>query len=130
MARKGLKIVAMKMEYIEEKTLDEHYAHLKDKPFFPELKEFMRKTPAILLVLEGYRVVEVVRTMAGPTHGAEASAGTIRGDYSLSTQNNIIHASDSVESAKKEIKRFMEAEEIYAYEKIDTEVLYSQTERK
>lgn len=126
--RKGLKIVAMKMVHFDEKILEEHYEHHKKKPFFKKLAEFMRSTPCVLLVLEGNSVVDVVRKLAGPTHGAEASPGTIRGDYSLSNQSNIVHASDSVESAEKEIKRFFKDDEIFDYKRIDTEFLYSSDE--
>jgi nucleoside-diphosphate kinase len=126
--RKGLKIVGMKMTHLTEDVLEEHYSHLKDKPFYPILMKFMQAAPSLLMILEGNNVVEVVRKMAGPTHGAEAEAGTIRGDYSLSNQNNVVHASDSVENAEKEIKRFFKPEEIFDYKRIDTEMIYSEQE--
>lgn len=126
--RKGLKIVGMKMTHLTEDVLEEHYSHLKDKPFYPILMKFMQAAPSLLMILEGNNVVEVVRKMAGPTHGAEADAGTIRGDYSLSNQNNVVHASDSVENAEKEIKRFFKPEEIFDYKRIDTEMIYSEQE--
>jgi len=126
--RKGLKIIGMKMSNLTEDLLEEHYAHLKDKPFFPTLKAFMRSSPALLMVLEGKNVVEIVRKMAGPTHGGEALPGTIRGDYTLSNQNNVVHASDSVESANNEVARFFKEEELFDYKRIDTEFLYSEDE--
>jgi len=82
------------------------------------------------MVLEGRKVVDVVRKMAGVTEGTEALPGTIRGDFSLSLQNTIIHASDSVETAKKEIKRFFADSELFEYEKIDSEMIYSDTEKE
>ncbi|MEM4262093.1 MAG: nucleoside-diphosphate kinase [Candidatus Diapherotrites archaeon] len=127
--RKGLKIVAIKMVHLNDKVLEEHYAHLVAKPFFKSIKDFMKKAPSILLVLEGRKVVEVVRKMAGVTEGTEANPGTIRGDFSLSLQNTIIHASDSVETAKKEIKRFFSDSEILEWKKIDTEMIYSESEK-
>jgi nucleoside-diphosphate kinase len=127
--RKGLKIVGMKMEYLKDKTLIELYSHLKDMPFFKNILKFMKTTPSILMVIEGSNAVEVVRNLAGPTYGVEAPAGTIRGDYSLSIQNTIIHASDSKEKAKEEIKRFFKKDEIYKYDKIDFEMIYAEDER-
>jgi len=127
--RRGLKIVAMKMEHLSEKILDEHYSHLKNKPFFPRIRSFMRCAPSVLLVIEGNNAVEVVRKMAGVTHGGEAMPGTIRGDLSLSIQNNVVHASDSVDNAKAEVKRFFSDKEIHHYEKIDSTMIYSDDER-
>lgn len=126
---KGLKIAGMKMAHLDEKTLGEHYSHHKGKPFYKELIKFMMHTPSLLMVLEGNKVVDIARKMSGPTHGAEALPGTIRGDYSLSQQCNVIHASDSVEIAKKEIKRFFDDDEVFDYERIDTEMIYSAEER-
>ena len=127
--RKGLKIVTMKMEFLKDETLEEHYSHLKDKPFFKGIVKFMKSTPTILMVLEGSNCVEVVRKLAGPTYGVEAPAGTIRGDYSLSMQNTIIHASDSKENAEEEINRFFKKEEIHSYDKIDFEMIYAEDEK-
>ncbi len=127
--RKGLKIVGMKMEHLSDELIEEHYSHLTDKPFFPRIKQFMQTTPSILLVLEGKDVVEVVRKMAGVTYGIEALPGTIRGDYSMSIQNTIIHASDSKETAEKEVKRFFKKNEMFSYEKIDLEMIYAEDER-
>ncbi len=126
--RRGLKLVAIKMDHLSNEILDEHYSHLKDKPFFPRIRKFMKSAPSILMVIEGNNVVEIIRKMAGVTHGGEANPGTIRGDYSLSIQNNIVHASDSVEAAEKEIKRFFKKEEIFSYEKIDSSMIYSDDE--
>ena len=127
--QKGLKIVAMKMKNLEDKELEEHYAHHKEKPFFKDLVDFMKHAPSILMVLEGNRAIDVVRSLAGPTYGVEAIPGTIRGDYSMSQSNNIVHASDSSESAEAEIKRFFEPKELFDWEKIDWTEVYAIDER-
>ena|SRR3989344_3951328 len=128
--RKGIKVIGMKMVHLSDKVLEEHYAHLAAKPFFKGIKEFMKRAPSIVMVLEGRRVVDVVRKLAGVTEGTEALPGTIRGDFSLSIQNTVIHASDSLEAAKKEIKRFFSEGELHDYVKMDSEMIYSEGERK
>lgn len=127
--RKGLKIVGMKMVHLDEETLGEHYSHHVGKPFYKGLVKFMMNCPALLIVLEGNNAVDVVRKLAGETHGAKAMPGTIRGDYSLSQQCNAVHASDSVENAKNEIKRFFKDNEIFEYDRVDTEMIYAEDER-
>lgn len=126
---KGLKIVACKMKHLEDKELEEHYAHHKEKPFFKDLVDFMKHSPSILMILEGVRAVDAVRQLAGSTYGVEATAGTIRGDFSMSRSNTIVHASDSVENAEIEVKRFFDASEIYEWEKMDWVEVYSTEER-
>jgi len=126
--RKGLKIVGMKMIRLDDDLLKEHYFHLKDKPFFPRLKRFMQSAPSIVAVLEGNNVVEVVRNLVGVTRGYEALSGTVRGDYSLSGQCNVIHASDSQVNSILEISRFFKDEELFDYEKIDLEYVYAEDE--
>lgn len=113
--RKGLKIVAMKMMSLSEEMLRSHYSHLVDKPFFPSLVHSMQITPVIAAVLEGEEVIKVVRLMTGPTNGREAAPGTIRGDYAMSNQANIIHASADEHDAALEIPRFFTKEEIQNY---------------
>ena len=93
--RRGLRIAGMKMMQLSDEILREHYAHLVDRPFFPALAASMQTSPVIALALEGRDAVQVVRTMTGSTNGREAAPGTIRGDYSMSNQQNIVHASDS-----------------------------------
>lgn len=127
--RKGLKIVGMKMLYLSDSQLDEHYAHLREKPFFPRIKKFMKSAPSILCVLEGNNAVTVVRNLVGVTRGYEAASGTIRGDYSLSGQCNVVHASDSVVTADIEIVRFFKDEELYNYEKVDLNFIYGEDEK-
>lgn len=124
--KKGLKIIGMKMMSIEDTLLEEHYAHIKDRPFFPGIRDFMKSCPVIVLAVEGINVVSSLRLIVGPTKGWEADAGTIRGDFSLSTQSNIVHASDSVESGEIEVNRFFVKEEIFEYKKIDTDFIYAE----
>lgn len=113
--QKGLRMVGIKMMQLSDEILAEHYAHLVDRPFFPGLKRSMQVTPVIALCYEGVGVVDVVRQMAGVTNGRKALPGTIRGDFSMSGQMNIVHASDSVENAAIEIKRFFKDEELFEY---------------
>jgi len=124
--RKGLKVVGMKMMSIEDATLEEHYAHIVDKPFFPGIRDFMKSCPVVVLAVEGINAVSSLRLLVGPTKAWEANAGTIRGDFSLSTQSNIVHASDSVENGEVEVKRFFKSEEIFSYQKIDTDFIYAE----
>ncbi|NCP72023.1 nucleoside-diphosphate kinase [archaeon] len=123
--RKGLKLVGLKMMHLNDDLIGEHYFHLKDKPFFPHLKRFMQSAPSVLLVIEGVNAITVVRNLVGVTKGYEAEAGTIRGDYSLSGQCNVVHASDSQVSSDIEIARFFKDEELFSYDKIDLDFVYS-----
>lgn len=113
--KKGLIIAGMKMMQLDEAILREHYAHLVDKPFFPSLLRSMMATPVIVMCLKGKDVVAVVRALTGATNSRNAAPGTIRGDFGMSSQENIIHASDSDENAAIEIKRFFKDEEIFDY---------------
>lgn len=123
--RKGLKIVGMKMMHLGDVLVEEHYAHIKDKPFFPCIKRFMTSAPVIVMAVAGLKAVDSIRLIVGITKGYEADAGTIRGDFSLSMQSNVVHASDSVENGKLEIKRFFKDDEIVEYEKVDTQFIFS-----
>jgi len=123
--RKGLKIIGLKMVHLKDEVLHEHYAHHRGKPFFKDLVDFMKLSPTILIVLEGNEAVSVVRKITGPTFGVEAPPGTIRGDFAISISHNVVHASDSPETAKKEIKRFFKKRELFPYERIDWNILYS-----
>lgn len=114
--QKGLVIRGMKMMQLSDELLREHYAHLLDRPFFPDLVKSMKASPVVVMALWGKDAVEVVRMMTGATNGRKALPGTIRGDFSMSGQENIIHASDSVENAEIELKRFFKPEEIFQYE--------------
>lgn len=124
--RKGLKIVALKFIHLTEELLDEHYAHLKDKPFFPDLKVFMMQTPVAAMVLEGLDCVEAVRKLVGATNPREADAGTIRADLSMNVPSNLVHASDSPEAAADEVKRFFKADELYDYRKITDTYIFGE----
>lgn len=124
--QKGLKLIGLKMMTVEDAVLEEHYAHIKDKPFFPGIRDFMKACPVIVLALEGVNAVSAIRLLVGPTRAWEGTAGTIRGDYSLSTQSNIVHASDSIEAGEIEVKRFFKDEEIFSYEKIDVDYIYAE----
>ncbi|WP_406041784.1 nucleoside-diphosphate kinase [Micromonospora sp. NBC_00898] len=101
--RKGLRIDAMVTRTMDGDFADLHYAEHVDKPFYPPLKTFMTSGPLVALVLSGDEVIEVVRGMIGSTDGRKAVAGTIRGDLSLSNRENLVHASDSIDSAKREL---------------------------
>ncbi|PZF84419.1 nucleoside-diphosphate kinase [Micromonospora deserti] len=101
--RKGLRIDAMVSRTMAPALADEHYAEHVDKPFYPPLKDFMTGGPLVALVLSGDQVIDVVRGLVGSTDGRRAAAGTIRGDFSLSNRENLVHASDSTDSAKREI---------------------------
>ena len=123
--QKGLTIAGIKMMKLDEKILREHYAHLVDRPFFPSLVESMTATPVIVMCLEGRDVVEVVRAMTAATNSRKAAPGTIRGDFGMSGQENIVHASDSPENAIIEINRFFRPEEIFDYKPITFTSIYA-----
>ena len=127
--QKGLKLVAMKMQALQPYVLKKHYEHHKDKKFYKDLISYMSSIPSILVVLEGKDVINVVRKMIGSTLGRDAEPGTIRGDYSVSNQANLVHASDSSETAEKEIKRFFKEDEIYNYQKMHFDWIYSRDEQ-
>ena len=115
--RKGLKIVGMKMLQIDEDLAKDHYAEHKEKPFFDSLVAYITSGPVVAMVVEGKEVIKVVRTLVGATNPIDASPGTIRGDFGMDLGRNIIHASDSEESAKREISLFFKPEEIFTYER-------------
>ncbi|MEW6723035.1 MAG: nucleoside-diphosphate kinase [Candidatus Micrarchaeota archaeon] len=125
--RKGFKIVGMKMLKMGKELSREHYAHLVAKPFYPDLEKFMTEHPVVAAVVEGKEAVEVTRLIVGPTNASKAPGGTIRGDFSNSTSRNIIHASDSKETAEKEVKRFFRPEELFSY-KLNEQYLYASDE--
>lgn len=126
--RRGLIICGMKMMQLDEDILREHYSHLVDKPFFPELAASMMASPVVALCLKGVDVVSVFRLMTGVTNGRKAAPGTLRGDFCMSGQCNIIHASDSVENAEIEIKRFFKDEEIFDYTPANMRFIYGDDE--
>ena len=105
----------MKMLSLTDEMVSEHYAHLADKPFFGRIKKSMQASPVVAMALKGVDVVNVVRQLAGVTNGRDAQPGTIRGDYGMSVQENIVHASDSPEAAGRELARFFSESEIFTY---------------
>ncbi len=109
----GFKIRGCKMMQLNEDVLREHYAHIADKPFFPEIQRFMQSSPVIALAVAGDDVIAKVRDMTGPTDSTKAEKGTIRGDLGVDVMVNVIHASDSTESARAELARFFQPGEVF-----------------
>ncbi len=126
--RKGLKLCAIKMMQLSDELIQQHYAHLVDRPFFPRIKESMQATPVIVCCWEGIEAVQVVRDLAGTTNGRKAAPGSIRGDFGVSVQENIIHASDTVENAAIELNRFFGADEIFDYQQSALNFIYASDE--
>ena len=126
--RKGLKIVGIKMIQLTDELLNEHYSHIADKPFFKGIADFMKSTPVIALAVEGLDCVETVRRLCGVTKAREAQVGTIRGDLAMSIQTNVVHASDSLETAKKEVARFFNDSELFEYDMVLYPNIYSSDE--
>lgn len=104
--RKGLKIVALAHRQVDRATAEEHYAEHAERPFFGELVEFITGGPLVAMVLEGHEAVAAARHVIGATNPVEAAPGSIRGDYGLEVQTNLVHGSDSTESAEREIGLF------------------------
>ena len=127
--KKGLMIVALKMMYMTDRVIADHYQHLTDKPFFPELSDFMKSTPVIAACVEGLNAIETVRRVVGITLSRQADPGTIRGDLAMSVQCNLVHASDSAETAQEELKRFFQHQEIFEYKSLTTPLIYAGKER-
>lgn len=128
--RKGLIISGMKMMQLDEQILREHYAHLVDKPFFPEIVKSMTAIPVVVVCISGVDAVSVFRAMTGVTNGRQAAPGTLRGDFCMSNQANIVHASDSVENAAVELRRFFRPEEIFDWKPDQVAYLYGSGETK
>lgn len=127
---KGLKLIGLKMVRLDEASLRGHYAEHLEKPFYPGLEQFMKSSPVILMAWEGYECVSSVRILVGSTNPREAAAGTIRGDFSIGTGRNLIHASDSAESGVSEVARFFSGDELFEYDKSEYFHLYEEFERK
>lgn len=111
----GFRIRGLKMIQLDEALLKEHYAHIAERPFFPEVVAFMKSAPVVALALSGEEVIPRVRDLLGPTDSRKAEKGTIRGDFGEDSMVNVVHASDSPESATAELKRFFKEGEIFAY---------------
>ncbi len=126
--KKGLQICGLKMMQLDDKILSEHYAHLAGKEFFQRVKDSMMDTPVVAMCLSGVDAVETVRTLAGATNGRKADPGTIRGRYCMSFQENIVHTSDSKETAAVELKRFFRDDEIFEWKQSIFPSLYASDE--
>lgn len=127
--RRGLKLIACKMMVFDEDLLREHYAPLVDEPFFETLRVLMTSAPVIATCWEGVDVVTTVRDMCGETLARRAPAGTVRGTFAMSTQTNVLHTSDSLESAAVEVARFFLTSELFSYERAIDRFVYSPAER-
>jgi nucleoside-diphosphate kinase len=126
---KGLKLVGLKMMRLSDELLDTWYAHHKEKSFFKDLKSFMTWTPVVAMVWEGQEAVSAVRNIVGVTKGYEAEAGSIRGDFAMSGSQNLIHASDETGNAEKEISLIFDSAELFEYENVSSQLIYSDFER-
>lgn len=128
--RKGLKLIGLKMMSLESELLQKHYAEHLEKPFYAGLEEFMKSSPVVVMAWEGFECVSSVRTLVGATNPRAAAAGTIRGDFSMGTGRNLIHASDSKESGEREVALFFDGSELFEYEKSEYMHIYEAFERK
>ncbi|XP_011363404.1 nucleoside diphosphate kinase A [Pteropus vampyrus] len=122
--QKGFRLVAMKFMQASEDLLKEHYIDLKDRPFFASLVKYMHSGPVVAMVWEGLNVVKTGRVMLGETNPADSKPGTIRGDFCIQVGRNIIHGSDSMESAEKEIGLWFQPEELVEYKKCAQNWIY------
>lgn len=127
--RKGLKLIGIKMVSLNDPLLDNWYEHHKTKPFFTDLKKFMQSTPVIAMVWEGLEAISAIRKLVGITKAREAEMGSIRGDFGMSQSFNLIHASDSIDAAEKEIKLLFSKEELFEYNKSEYLHIYASEER-
>jgi nucleoside-diphosphate kinase len=121
---KGLKIVGMKMIKLDENLAKKHYAEHKDKPFFESLISFITSAPSVAMAIEGKDAVRILRSIIGNTDPKESPIGTIRGDFGIDVGKNIVHASDSIESAKRELELFFSEEELVKYKRAGEEWIY------
>lgn len=113
--QKGLKINGLKMMQLDDAIINEHYDFLMDKPFFPSIKAYMSRTPVVAIAASGANAIATVRMLTGATNPSEALPGSIRGDFGLTIDGNIIHASDSPETAEKELQRFFKGQDVFEY---------------
>jgi nucleoside-diphosphate kinase len=127
--RKGLKLVGIKMISLDDAVLDTWYGHHKDKPFFPGLKSYMKSYPVVAMLWEGYEAVTTIRKLTGITLSREAEPGTIRGDFGMSQQYNLIHASEDATAAEKEKGLVFADNEIFDWNKKDLEHIYLDSEK-
>lgn len=127
--RKGFRLVAMKMLSVTEALARQHYAEHVEKSFFPPLQAYITSNPVIAMVLEGREVIATVRKMVGATNGIQAEPGTIRGDFAVSGQRNLVHASDSELSAEREIAIFFQPEELVEWKTVDDSLYLAEHEQ-
>jgi len=127
--RKGLKLVGLKMVSLDDALLDEWYVHHKDKSFFASLKDYMKSYPVVTMLWEGVDAVATIRKMTGITKARDAEPGTIRGDFGMSQQYNLIHASENAEIAVREEKLMFKDTEIFSWEKTDHAHVYLPEEK-
>jgi nucleoside-diphosphate kinase len=128
--QKGLKLIGLKMISLTDAILDEWYVHHKDKPFFGSLKAYMTSYPVVAMLWEGIEAATTIRTLLGVTKGRSAAPGTIRGDFAMSQQYNLVHASESTEAAEKEEGLIFTADEIFPWVKLDLSQIYAEEEIK
>ncbi len=127
--RKGLKLASVKMIALSDPIIDEWYAHHRDKPFFPGLKAYMQSFPVVAMLWEGVDVVVTIRKMIGITKARDAEPGTIRGDFAMSQQYNLIHASETPEIAKTEKGILFHDDEVFNWQKANDEHVYLKEEQ-
>jgi len=118
--RKGLKVVGLKLVQVSKATAEAHYAVHKERPFYGSLISFLTSGPTVALVLEGREAVAAARGLIGATDGVKAATGSIRGDFAISIQNNLVHGSDSVENAQNEIALWFKTEELVVWTPVAT----------
>ncbi|XP_061159231.1 nucleoside diphosphate kinase, mitochondrial isoform X2 [Syngnathus typhle] len=117
--RRGFKLVGLKMLQVSEELLSQHYCQLTQKPFYSSLVDYMTSGPVVAMVWEGHNVVQSSRMMVGPTNPAAAPAGTVRGDFSLHVSRNVVHASDSLEGAQREIELWFQGKDLVKWDCLD-----------
>jgi len=110
----GFEVYGVKMMRLSDEILQEHYAHLTDLPFFPEIQGFMQSSPVVAIALRGENAIAHIREMVGPTDSTVADKGTIRGDFGQDKMQNVVHASDSIENGQAELKRFFADGELFS----------------
>lgn len=128
--RKGFRLAGLKMVSLSDAILDEWYAHHRDKAFFPDLKRYMQEYPVVAMLWEGLDAPATIRKMIGITKARDAEPGTIRGDFAMSQQYNLIHASESPEAARKEEALIFKEDEVFEWVKEDFKQVYAAEENK
>jgi len=127
---KGLKLIGVKMMRLDKALLKSHYSHHVDKPFYEGMEAFMQSSPVIVMAWEGFECVNSVRLLMGATNPREAAAGTVRGDLSIGTGRNLVHASDSKQTGEEEVRRFFDKHELFDYDKSEYLHVYDESERQ